>query len=106
MSRYHRLDGWRGYSIPDRAVAGSSDTGMWSDSPAPSDKVLAELAKLRAELKAAGIKSRVSHTLSSNAFMIKRWVVVPRADFDRALKLAQEYLEAHRSETRYVHDAT
>lgn len=104
--RYHRIDGWRGYQVPATAVAGSSDTGTWSDSPAPTPDVLAELRKFKRDvLKPLGIKARSRTGGSSNAFMGKRWVVVDTHDFERAAQATVDYLNAHDSELRYVHDA-
>lgn len=104
--RYHRTDGWRGYSIPGRAVAGASDTGMWEDSPARSDLVKAELDRYRKEvLRANGIRSRIRHTQSSNVFMVKHWVVVSEEDFDRAAQLTVDWLADNYATTEYVHEA-
>lgn len=104
--RYHRTDGWRGYSIPAKAIAGSSDTGMWDDSPAPSDKVKAELDRFRKEvLRANGIRSRIRHTQSSNVFMVKHWVVVSEEDFDRAAQLTVDWLDEHDDDLNYIHSA-
>lgn len=104
--RYHRIDGWRGYHIPPRAIVGASDTGTWDDSPAPSDKVAAELRRFQREaLRPAGIRSRQIRSQSSNVFMVKRWLTVAREDFERAAKLAAKWLEDHNRETRYIHGA-
>ena len=85
---YHRIDGWRGYSIPAFAVAGSSDTGGWSDSPCPSDSVEGEIKRVRAILKEHKIRSYVCWTETSNVFCIKRWVCVRGIDFrDASLAL-------------------
>ena len=107
--RYHRgHDGWGRdyYAIPQYAVAGSSDCGTWSDSPAPSDKVKAELMAFRAVLKAAGIKSRFSGTQSGNCFMGKVWVTVHSRDFTAAHAVATKYLEETKDSTQYIHDDT
>jgi len=104
--RYHRIDGWRGYSIPALAVAGSSDTGTWSDSPCPTSEVLAEIARFRREvLRPAGVKSRSGFGSSSNVFCGKRWVTVGVADFPRAAQLTVDWLGKNRYETRYLHEA-
>lgn len=103
--RYHRIDGWRGYRIPANAVAGASDTGMWEDSPAPSNKVAAEVRKVGRVLNAAGIKYRTRFGTTSNVFAGKRWIVVREGDFDRAARLMADYIRDHDSELRYVHDA-
>ena len=104
LARYHRIDGWRGYSIPDHAVAGSSDTGMYSDSPCPSDKVKVEIADFRNYLKEHGIKSRMQTGGSSNAFCGKRWVVVSPGDYARARELSKEYRDENVG-LRYLHNA-
>lgn len=104
--RYHRIDGWRGYSIPATAVAGASDTGTWSDSPAPTPLVLAEIARFRKEvLRPAGIKSRSGVGSSSNAFMGKRWVTVSKEDFPKAAQLTVDWMAKHENDTRFVHEA-
>lgn len=106
QSRYHATDGWRGYSIPGNAIAGSSDTGMYDDSPAPSDKVKAEIRRFQREvLRPAGIKSRQRYGRTSNVFNAKRWVVVAQADFAKAAQLAADWLAAHKLDTRFIHDA-
>lgn len=105
-SRYHRIDGWRGYRIPAGAVIGASDTGNWDDSPAPTEKVLKEIGRFRMEvLRPAGITSRMRFSQSSNVFMVKRWLVVSASDFDRAAQLATDWLEKHRDDTDYIHGA-
>ena len=105
MSRYHRIDGWRGYSIPDYAVAGASDTGMASDSPCPSDVVAKEIARLGKEaLHTNGIKYRTVWGSSSNCFCSKRWVTVAKADFDKAALAASTWLNTHKDDTYYIHN--
>jgi len=104
--RYHRIDGWRGFWIPGPAVAGASDTGTWSDSPCPSDKVKAEIRRLQREcLSPAGIKSRTIGGGSSNAFCGKHWVTVAFQDFCRAQTLAEAWLDANRFNTNFIHSA-
>jgi len=99
---YIKTDAWRGYEMPLYAVAGASDTGMWEDSPSPSDKVDAELQALRGELSKHGIKTRIATTESSNVFMAKRWIVVDNPDdYSRAEDIATEFLKS----ANYLHDA-
>lgn len=106
IPRYHRTDGWRGYSIPRLAIVGASDTGMEPDSPAPSDEVTRELARFAREvLSPAGIRARVTTTQSSNVFMVKRWLTVSAKDFPRAAELAMRWLDENRAGTHYIHDA-
>jgi hypothetical protein len=98
--RYNKIDGWRGYWVPALAVAGSSDTGTYSDSPCPSPEVLKEINRIRKEvLLPAGIKSRSSFGNSSNLFCAKRWLIVGREDFDRAARLVENWLEDNRRTT-------
>ena len=68
-ARYHRIDGWRGYSIPRLAVVGASDTGMWGDSPCKSTDAKAEIRRFQREaLRPLGIKSRTRGGGTSNVF--------------------------------------
>ena len=104
--RYNKIDGWRGYWVPALAVAGSSDTGTYSDSPCPSNEVNLELRRLRKEvLRPAGITSRTRWGNSSNLFCSKRWLVVSQADFAKAAALVTAWLEDNRRTTSYIHDA-
>lgn len=105
MTRYHKIDAWRGYEIPEYAVAGSSYTGEWSDSPAPKSEVMPELKEFMEYLKKKGIKSRLKTTPSSNVFMQKIWVVVPEEDFKKAIPLTMNWLKRNYSRTQYIHDA-
>lgn len=90
--RYHKLDGWRGYAIPQYAVAGSSDTGMAYDSPARSVDAKAEIERVRAEvLRPAKIRSRVEFGRTSNVFAGKRWVVVHSRDYAKAEPLVRAW---------------
>ena len=104
--RYHRIDGWRGYYIPALAIAGSSDTGNWNDSPCPSGLVKQEIRRLQSEvLIPNGIKSRTRFGGSSNVFCGKRWLTVSKQDFHQAALLVSEWLEQHKFDTAFVHDA-
>ena len=99
---YHRIDGWRGYNIPTFAVAGSSDTGSWSDSPCPTDSVEGEVKRVQAILAEHKIRSYLCWTETSNVFCIKRWVCVKGVDF-REASLA---LRARGETFHYVHVET
>jgi len=106
--RFHKgRDGWGrdSYAIPQYAVVGSSDTGMYSDSPARSDLVRDELEGFRKVLRANRIRSRITYTRSGNVCMVKRWVVVHSRDFPKAVALAEAYLAEHQHDTRFIHDA-
>ena len=116
MRRHKGSDGWGrdSYDIPTYAVAGSSDCGSFSDSPAPTTKVLAELEGVIAFLKAQGVQADfwrpdgedIGATESGNIFMGKRWVVVPAKQFKLGTELADEWLDSHKRDTYYIHDAT
>ncbi|WNO06030.1 hypothetical protein [Rhodoferax mekongensis] len=99
---YHKIDGWRGYQIPFGAVIGASDTGTWSDSPCPSDKVEAEIKQVQAELRKQGIRSRQKTGQTSNVFCGKRWLCVGPKDWDRAVEIAESFIPRF----RFIHDAT
>lgn len=98
---YHKIDGWRGYSIPFGAVIGASDTGSWSDSPCPSDKVEAEIKQVQAVLRKEGIRSRQKFGETSNVFCGKRWLVVSPKDWERAEQITENLIP----QFRYIHNA-
>ena len=100
-------DAWgRGRVIqPIYAVAGSNDTGMWSDSPCPSDKVTYELDMMKMELEKAGIPSKEAGTPSSNVFMGRRWIVVPVEKYPEAKKIADKFIKEHEADTKYIYGA-
>lgn len=104
--RYHRIDGWRGYSIPRLAIVGASDTGTWDDSPCPTPAVKAELARFRRDaLRPAGIRSRQVTGSTANVFCGKRWLIVAPQDYPRAAQLAVDWLAANNDRLHYLHDA-
>jgi hypothetical protein len=86
---------------------------MCSDSPAPTDLVLAELQGAIDFLKAQGVQADfwrpdgedIGATESGNIFMGKLWVVVPPEQYRKGKKLALQYLKDHDRGTRYIHDA-
>jgi len=102
--KWIRTDAWRGYYQSPYAVLGSSDTGTWEDSPAPSYEVDKELKDFQAYLRKKGIGSTIKTERSSNVFMVKRWVVVPPNDFKEAKKLAKQYMKEKKEETRHIHE--
>jgi hypothetical protein len=101
--KWIKTDAWRGYEQPVYAVAGSSDTGTWEDSPCPSYEVDKELKDFQKFLQEKGIKSKIVNAQSSNAFMSKRWVVAEQDKYAEAKELAKQYLKE--KETKYIHDA-
>ena len=106
VRRYNRIDGWRGYSVPACAIVGASDTGSSYDSPCPSKDVVKELARFGHEvLHPLGIKYRTRYGNSSNVFCAKKWLVVKKEFFNTAACAALKWLEEHRSDTHFIHDA-
>lgn len=104
--RYQALSAHRGYFAPALAVAGSSDTGTWEDSPCPTPLVKAELKRIRNEcLAPAGIRSILRSGNTSNLFCGKLWLTVAREDYAKAAKLALDWLDRNKSSTRFIHDA-
>jgi len=102
QTSYHHIDNWRGYSIPANAVCGASDTGTWSDSPAPSDSVEGEIKAVQAKLRSIGVRSRQKFGETSNVFCGKRWLVVNPKDWERAV----EFVNGLIPQFRFIHDAT
>ena len=108
VRRFRRGDAWgrSSYVIPSLAVAGTSYTGEWSDSPAPRRAIEPELGALRKFLATHNIKTRLSNGgPAGNIFCAKIWVQARRADFARAFPLAEQWLAEHDGETHYIHDA-
>ncbi len=104
-TKWIRTDPWRGYEQPVYAIAGVSDTGMFEDSPAPTDEVTKELLKLKSYLERKGIKTNIYITKSSNVFMRKRWLVTKPKDYKKAKKLANKWIKRMCRRTRYIHYA-
>lgn len=104
-SKYIRTDGWRGYSQPIYAIAGSSDTGNWEDSPAPSREVASEIKKFQSDMRKKGFNTRLFSSQSSNVFMMKRWVIVPPEQYSAAKAYADAWLSQHEDEIQYIHGA-
>ena len=105
--RYQSDDGWgRGsFDIPALAVVGSSDTGMWSDSPAPSNEVTKELNQVKQMLAREGLHPMdLNPTQSGNVFMGKRWVGVPETEWDTGMKKVKKFLKK-KKDLSYIHDA-
>jgi hypothetical protein len=95
-------DGWRGYFTLANAVAGSSDTGSWDDSPCPSNSVTAELNAVKKALKKAGINYRTTWAPSSNIFCMHRYVVVAEEQVERGKEIVQEWLDTSENQFVYV----
>lgn len=104
--RYHSIDGWRGYWMPARAIAGVSDTGEWSDSPCPSSQAMHEFKLLQSHMRQHGIRTITRHGRTSNVFCVKHWLtVVDPDDFAHAAQLTVDWLAAHNCDTAFIHSA-
>lgn len=99
-----QTDAWRGWDRPCFAVIGSSDTGNWSDSPAPSSSVYDEMKKMKASLLRLGIRTYEAHSVTSNLFCMKRWLIVKGCDFAKGVE-AVESLSDEIKACRYVYKA-
>lgn len=86
-------DGWRGYNEPIYAVCGANDTGMWSDSPCPSDVCERELNGAIEVLKSLKIPTKIVTCESSNVFCVHRYVIVPPKYVDEARKIVSEHID-------------
>lgn len=100
--KYVRLDGWRGYREPIYAVAGANDTGMFSDSPCPSDVNKRELNAIRKVLRSNGIRYKSTTLPSSNVFCMMRFVVVLPNDVTKARELVKDYLNNNDTQLAYI----
>jgi len=99
--KWVKIDAWRGYNQPSFAVAGVSDTGTWSDSPCPSNRVHDEIKMAQAALRSHGIHTRITTARSSNVFMQKIWIIVSPQDMARAKRI----VAGMRGTTQYLHGA-
>lgn len=96
------LDGWRNYDFPEYAVAGANDTGMWSDSPCPSDVNARELEAVRDLLKKNKIPTKFMTLESSNVFMVRNFIIVPPYYVDNAREIVAQYLNDNYTRLLYI----
>jgi hypothetical protein len=97
-----RLDGWRNYDFPVYAVVGANDTGLWSDSPCPSDVNARELEAIQSKLKKAKIPTKFMTLESSNVFMVRRFIIVPPYYVDNAREIVSQYLNDNHTRLLYI----
>lgn len=90
--KWIRSDAWRGYEQPIHAVACANDTGMWSDSPCPSNVCKKELDDIQRQLRKERISSRRTICRSSNVFCIHRYLICPPDDVDKGRDIVKSYL--------------
>ena len=94
-------DGWRGYQRPIYAIAGANDTGMWDDSPCPSDVAERELNDLKKKLRGIPHEEMVCET--SNVFCIHRYIIVPPFYLNKAKEIVSEHI--NNTQTRLLYEA-
>ena len=99
---YVRTDGWRGYSKPKYAVAGATNTGNWSDSPAPSNICEQEIKAVEAHLKSNGIKTKIQVCETSNVFCVHVYLIVYPSKHEQAKGIVEEYLQANETMLAFV----
>lgn len=99
------IDGYRGYEEPVYAVCGANDTGMWSDSPCPSNVAEAELKAMESVLDIAKIPHKLHTCETSNVFCVHHYLVVPPKFVDKARKLVDNHLESATTRLLYRVDA-
>lgn len=95
-------DGWRGYSRPKFSVCGANDTGMWGDSPCPSNVAKKELENAKTLLKRNKIPTKLMTTETSNVFCVHHYLITPPSYIDNARELVQEYLQNNETRLLYV----
>lgn len=84
-----KTDGWRGYEQPVNAVGGANNTGMWSDSPCPTNVAKAEIEAFRKQLRREGIRSKLLGCVTSNVFCQHIYVLVHPENRERAFEIAK-----------------
>lgn len=99
---YKHLNGWRGYNEPIYAIAGANDTGMYSDSPCPSNVREMELKAIQEVLRQNGIKTREIVCESSNVFCVHVYLVPKVKDVQRGREIVKNYLENNETRLAYL----
>lgn len=100
--RYIHTDGWRGYEEPIYAVVGANDTGMYSDSPCPSNVREEELKAIANVLNSAGIPTKEVVTQSSNVFCVHVYLIAKIKQVQQARDIVKHYLENTETRLSYL----
>jgi hypothetical protein len=90
---YVRIDGWRGYEQPMYAVCGANDTGMFDDSPCPSNVAKSELEMAKSVLKRHKIPTKLITSQTSNVFCVHHYLIVPPVYHNQAKDLVGEHID-------------
>lgn len=99
---YKHTDGWRGYEEPIYAIVGANDTGMYSDSPCPSNIRESELNAIKTELSAKGIKTKQVVCQSSNVFCVHVYLVPQVKNVEKGREIVKQYLETNETRLAYL----
>lgn len=100
-THYVSTSAWRGYPQPIYAVCGANNTGMWEDSPCPTDVCDRELQDA---IKALGnIPTKIIETETSNVFCTHKYVIVPPSRIDEAREIFNEYFESVKPNTTLLY---
>lgn len=95
-TRYISTGGWHGYVEPVNAIAGANDTGMWSDSPCPTDVCMSELRKVKQILRKNKIRYTSMICETSNVFAIHRYILVAPEDRQQSIPLVKGLIDGTR----------
>jgi hypothetical protein len=101
-STYCKTDGWRGYNEPEFACVGANDTGMYSDSPCPTNIMEAELEAIKNMLLQNGVPTKQTVCQTSNIFCVHVYLVPQLKNVDKARQLVKQYLAENETRLAYV----
>ena len=93
--------GYHGYEEPRYALCGANDTGMWDDSPCPTEVSLRELKAVEQMLKQDKIPFKFVTCNSTNVFCVHHYLVTPPKHLNRAKELLDKHLA--NTETRLLY---
>jgi hypothetical protein len=99
--KYVKTDGWRGYEEPEFAVAGVNDTGMWSDSPCPSNDATVELTAIKELLAKEKIEVKEVVCQTSNVFCVHRYLIPKLKNVEKAREMVKNYIDNNETELLY-----
>lgn len=90
------------YWPPLTAIAGASNTGNWSDSPAKDDDCQREVQAFQAFLRKNKVPSSIAWGRTTNIFCVKVYVQVHPKHHDKARELLKQHLSE--TKTELLHD--
>jgi hypothetical protein len=101
-TEWENTGGYRGFCKPKYAIAGANDTGMWSDSPCPSNVSKSEIETIQGVLKSAGIDTIIMTTETSNIFCVHHYLIAKVKDFEKAKEIVTKHIEETETRLLYV----